>query len=139
MREKIVLTEKELAEKIQTKVNKFIETQIDSLTPNFRARGWLHKDDLVEGCGEVKEKCPQLEKCERDIIQPGECAKYPICNGTGTISRPLTLGELPERVRKMRGALIHIKEYWNEHDNVRAVTDALYEIQNTADDALKGD
>lgn len=66
MREKIALTEKELAEKIQAKVNKFIETQIDSLTHNFRVRGWLHKDDPVDGfdctLGELSEQARKMRE-----------------------------------------------------------------------------
>jgi hypothetical protein len=81
------------------------EELADYIVEYIRECGYMHHSDPVEGCGEVKEKCPELEKCERAIIQPGECAKYPICNGKGFISRPLTLGELPEQVRKMREAL----------------------------------
>lgn len=66
MQEKIALTEKELAEKIQAKVNKFIETQIDSLTHNFRVRGWLHKDDPVDGfdctLGELPEQARKMRE-----------------------------------------------------------------------------
>ncbi len=51
----------------------------------------------------VQEKCPY---CEKGLLIDKEGLPRPIscshCKGTGTIPRPLTLGELPDRYRKMR-------------------------------------
>ena len=59
--------------------------------------GWLHKDFLTYVM--VEEKCP----CESiNSIHKGmpmkHCAR---CGGTGTISRPLTVGEVVEKARQM--------------------------------------
>jgi len=45
--------------------------------------------------------------------------------------------ELKEENTRLREALIHIEEYWNQDLNMDAMADALYEITSTALEALK--
>ncbi len=57
----------------------------------------------VEGCGEVVTNCHLYDGKPDGCQSPEICGvRTKNCNGTGTISRPLTLGELPDRYRKMR-------------------------------------
>ncbi len=72
----------------------------------------------VEGCGEVEENCLN-KKCSS--------------GGTGFISRPLTLGELPELARKMREELGYIK---SKYTLVRKSCNDVDEYYK--DDTLKG-
>ena len=70
---------------------------------------WIIADQIlslpIEGCGEVKEKCPN---CDTYCI--GFC---PTCAGNSFISRPLTLGEL----LKKAPILIKIAQWANDEND----------------------
>lgn len=68
---------------------------------------------LVEGCGEVKEKCPEC-KGEGEIRgKDCELITCPNCIG-GFVSRPHSLGELPEKHTKMLELLSILKRFITE-------------------------
>jgi hypothetical protein len=99
----------------------------------MRARGWMHKDDPVEGF-EVKEKC---RICGGIGSWPDTGFSRRPCTAckAGTISRPLTLGELPERVRKMKKALKKIDEISFLDNSIPSPQNTI--IMKIINDALK--
>ncbi len=64
----------------------------------LREMGWLHKDDPTDKM--VEEKCP----CESiNSIHKGMPMKHcSRCGGSGTISRPMTVGEVLEDYKKAK-------------------------------------
>jgi len=70
----------------------------------MRKHGWFHKDDLTDVL--IPEKCPTTQYMPACPGKDG--CEYsskghntiPICNGSGTISRPLTVGEVLERAKR---------------------------------------
>lgn len=84
----------------------------------MRARGWFHKDDPTDVM--VEEECPECrgkemilaEGCDCDYckITPGYLPCHS-CNGSGTISRPMTVGEVLEAYRRLLELVDIYKEY----------------------------
>jgi hypothetical protein len=91
----------------------------------------------VEGCGEGEEKCPDPE-CMNGLVPAkpnhlgikhhGTKQACDVCNSYGFISRPLTLGELPERARKMREALEIIRGYLIDRDLIYKMPGTIGEL-----------
>jgi len=97
-------------------------------------------------------KCPFILPLKKAVYEKGKPQQYYCVQDSRTIfTTPYSTDadyiiesvnsykRLQAEVERLRKALVHIEEYWNRDQNETAMADALWEIINTAQDALNNE